>query len=71
MKRLALLKLKVIWFRCKGCFKGFPVIKYAYVACLKAGMIFVFADLFYLFLWFTEQKCIQNPVKLRWSFFRK
>ena len=39
MKKLALLKLKVIWFRCKGCLKGFPVIKYAYVACLKVTLM--------------------------------
>ena len=24
-----------IWFNCKGCFKGFPLIKYTYVGCLK------------------------------------
>ena len=32
-----------IWFRCKGCFKGFSVIKYSYVAYLKPAIRFVFA----------------------------
>ena len=32
-----------IWFRCKGCFKDFPVIEYTYVACFKVAMWFVFA----------------------------
>ena len=38
-----------IWFRCKGCFKGFSVIKYTYVACLKVALWFVSAlsDFFY------------------------
>ena len=31
-----------IWFHCKGCFKGFSVIKYTNVACLKVDMWFVF-----------------------------
>ena len=31
-----------IWFRCKGCFKDFPVIEYTYVACFKVAMWFVF-----------------------------
>ena len=30
-----------IWFRCKGCFKGFPVTKYTYVAYLKVTVWFV------------------------------
>ena len=32
-----------IWFRCKACFKGFPVIKYIYLACLKVVIWFAFA----------------------------
>ena len=32
-----------IWFRCKGCFKDFPVIEYTYVACFKVALWFVFA----------------------------
>ena len=32
-----------IWFRCKVCFKDFPVIEYTYVACFKVAMWFVFA----------------------------
>ena len=32
-----------IWFRSKGCLKGFPVIKYTYVGCLKVAMWFVSA----------------------------
>ena len=32
-----------ISFRCKGCFKCFPVIKYTYVPCLQVVMLFVFA----------------------------
>ena len=31
-----------ICFRCKGCFKDFPVIKYTYVACFQVTMWFVF-----------------------------
>ena len=31
-----------IWFRYRGCFTGFPVIKYTYVACLKVAMWFAF-----------------------------
>ena len=27
-----------IWSRCKGCFKGFPVIKNTYVSSLKVDM---------------------------------
>ena len=34
--------IPLIWYRCKGCFKDFPAIKYAYVACFKT-MWFVFA----------------------------
>ena len=30
-----------ISFRCKGCVKGFPVIKYTYVACYKVTIWFV------------------------------
>ena len=30
------------WFHCKGCFKGFPVIKYT-LPCLKGAMLYVFA----------------------------
>ena len=32
-----------IWFRCKACFKDFPVIEYTYVACFKVSMSFVIA----------------------------
>ena len=33
-----------IWFRYKGCFKGLPLIKYTYVACLKVAFWFVFVS---------------------------
>ena len=42
MKELSYL-IPFIWFRCKGYFKDFPVIKYTYVACFKVAMWFVFA----------------------------
>ena len=32
-----------IWFRCKGCFKDFPVIEYTYVVCFKVSLWFVLA----------------------------
>ena len=32
-----------IWFRCKDCFKDFPVIEYTYVASFKVALWFVFA----------------------------
>ena len=38
----------------KGCFKGFPVIKYTYVSCLKVVMLCVFALcglIFFMFHW--------------------
>ena len=31
-----------IWFRCKGCFKDFPVTDYTYEACFKVAIWFVF-----------------------------
>ena len=31
-----------IWFRYKGCFEDFSVIKYTYVSCLKVAMLCVF-----------------------------
>ena len=33
----------VHWFRCEGCFKGSPVIKYTYLSCLIVLVWFVFA----------------------------
>ena len=33
--------IPLIWFRCKGCFKDFPVIEY--VAYFKVAIWFVFA----------------------------
>ena len=58
-----------IWFRCKGCFKDFPVIEYTYVACFKVAMWFVFVYAVWWFLWFTRQQRIHNLFKhLRWSF---
>ena len=56
-----------IWFGCEGCFKGFPVIKYTYLACLKVALWFVFAICFYGLL--GSAIYIEIPVKLlRWSF---
>ena len=37
----------------KSCFKGFPVIKYTYLRCLKVAMLCIFALCVCLFLWFT------------------
>ena len=54
-----------ICFRCKGCFKDFPVIKYTYVACFQVTMWFVFA--------LNGLQCM-NSVQLRkffWSVFSR
>ena len=62
--------IQFIWFRCKGIFKSFPMIKYTYVSCLAVAMWFFFYFIwFYCFFMATGLKRIQNPVKhLRWSF---
>ena len=60
----------VHWFRYEGYFKGLPVTKYTYVACLKVLLCVRVCHLMVcLYLWFTGRKRIQNPVKhIRWSF---
>ena len=60
---------QVILFRCKGCFKGFPVIKYTYVACLRAAMRFVFAIYgLFIFMFYWTEAYVKY---LRWTFLRK
>ena len=45
-----------IWFRCKGCFKDFPVIKYTYVVCFKVPCGSYLRYAVWWFLWFTRQQ---------------
>ena len=60
-----------IWFCCEGYFKGSPLIKYTYFACLKVVLWFVLA-IYGLFLFHRIQRRVLTFVKrLRWSFFPK
>ena len=45
----------VHWFCCEGCFKGSPVIKCTYLACLKVLVCFVFAT-YGLFIFMVNWK---------------
>ena len=53
----------VHWFRCEGCFKGSPVIKYTYLACLKVLLWLVFA-IYGLFIFtVTWKEAYSDPWK--------
>ena len=43
------------WFCCEGCFKGSPVIKYSYLACLKVLLWLVFT-IYGLFIFMVNWK---------------
>ena len=60
----------VHWFSCEGCFKGSPVIKCTYVACLKFSDGSSLPFMIGLYWWLTgRKKRIQNHAKyLRWNF---
>ena len=58
-----------IWFRRKGWFKGFTVIKYTYVACFKVAMRSIFAiyDLFIFMVYWPEaysEPCQTSKIEL-------
>ena len=67
----------VLWFRCKACFKVFPIFQIhlcnSYLGFSLPYLVWLF--LWFTkqrFLWFTKQRRIQNLAKhLNWSFFAK
>ena len=67
------LTLQVSYFiPFKSCFKGFSVIKCLMYLALKLPRFVTLRYVVCLFLWFNEQKSIQNIVKrMMWSFLRK
>ena len=59
-------ELGFVWFRYEGCFKGFPVIKYTYVAYFKVTKWFALPCMFRLFVRFTEaysESCQRSKIK--------
>ena len=60
----------VHWFRCDGCFKGSPGIKYTYLAFLEILLWFVFT-IYGLFIFMVNWKeAYSEPCKrLMWGFF--
>ena len=59
-------ELGFVWFRYEGCFKGFPVIKYTYVAYFKVTKWFALPRMFRLFVRFTEaysESCQRSKIK--------
>ena len=51
-----------IQFRYEGCFNGFQVIKYAYLAYFEfCPVVCLSYILFVCFLWFTGRRRSQNP----------
>ena len=59
-------ELGFVWFRYEGCFKGFPVIKYTYVAHFKVTKWFALPCMFRLFVRFTEaysESCQRSKIK--------
>ena len=57
------------WLHCEGCFKGSPVIKHNYLACLEFFLWFIFAinDLFVCMVYWKEaysEPCHISKVEL-------